>query len=356
MIRRSLHAVRSKMPLFWLLPALVTLGWVVAVCVCGRWQTVGDNLVMGLTMAFGSFIAGATSEGGGAVAFPVMTLLLNVPPPVARDFALMIQSVGMTMAACAIVMSRTKIEWRAVGYAGAGGAVGLVVGLQWLSPLMPPAFTKLGFVSLWLSFLLALWLINRDRGRHVHQRLTTSTPRQAALLMAVGLLGGMVSGLTGSGLDIVTFSLLVLWGRVSESVATPTSVVLMATNAVAGFAWQASAGAIGPAAWGYWWTCIPIVVWGAPLGAMFIRRRSRLAIARILYASIICQFVAALVIIPMTPGRLLLAAGVFGGGALLFWQMSVRGGRRLADEGSAPVAGVILPLPSAAPASGRRAA
>ena len=35
-----------------------------------------------------------TSEGGGAVAFPVMTLALNISPGVARDFSLMIQSCG----------------------------------------------------------------------------------------------------------------------------------------------------------------------------------------------------------------------------------------------------------------------
>ena len=35
-----------------------------------------------------------TSEGGGAVAFPVMTLALKVCPRVARDFSLMIQSCG----------------------------------------------------------------------------------------------------------------------------------------------------------------------------------------------------------------------------------------------------------------------
>ena len=40
------------------------------------------------------FYLGMTSEGGGAVAFPVMTLALNIPPPVARDFSLMIQSCG----------------------------------------------------------------------------------------------------------------------------------------------------------------------------------------------------------------------------------------------------------------------
>lgn len=39
-------------------------------------------------------IAGMTSEGGGAVAFPVMTLALGLTPAVARDFSLMIQSCG----------------------------------------------------------------------------------------------------------------------------------------------------------------------------------------------------------------------------------------------------------------------
>ena len=39
-------------------------------------------------------LSGMTSEGGGAVAFPVMTLALSIPPSVARDFSLMIQSCG----------------------------------------------------------------------------------------------------------------------------------------------------------------------------------------------------------------------------------------------------------------------
>ena len=49
---------------------------------------------MTLTMIVGSAIGGATSEGGGAVAFPVMTLVLKLAPSVARDFSLMIQCCG----------------------------------------------------------------------------------------------------------------------------------------------------------------------------------------------------------------------------------------------------------------------
>ena len=55
-----------------------------------------DRYVLPLTMIVGATVGGMTSEGGGAVAFPVMTLALGIPPAIARDFSLMIQSCGKT--------------------------------------------------------------------------------------------------------------------------------------------------------------------------------------------------------------------------------------------------------------------
>jgi uncharacterized membrane protein YfcA len=53
-----------------------------------------DRYVLSLTMVLGATVGGMTSEGGGAVAFPVMTLALGIAPSIARDFSLMIQSCG----------------------------------------------------------------------------------------------------------------------------------------------------------------------------------------------------------------------------------------------------------------------
>jgi hypothetical protein len=53
-----------------------------------------DRYILSLTMVFGAIVGGATSEGGGAIAFPVMTLALGIRPTVARDFSIMIQSCG----------------------------------------------------------------------------------------------------------------------------------------------------------------------------------------------------------------------------------------------------------------------
>ena len=55
-------------------------------------------------------------------------------------------------------------------------------------------------------------------------------------MILFGFVGGVFSGLVGNGIDIITFSLMVLLFRISEKVATPTSVLLMALNAVVGFA------------------------------------------------------------------------------------------------------------------------
>jgi len=49
---------------------------------------------MPVVMIAGGLLGGATSEGGGAVAFPVITLGLKHHPDVARDFLFVTQSAG----------------------------------------------------------------------------------------------------------------------------------------------------------------------------------------------------------------------------------------------------------------------
>lgn len=314
--------------------AVVWSVWLTAVFTSNLWQVVADNLFMAITMAAGSFIAGSTSEGGGAVAFPVMTLVFGIQPAVARDFAFMIQSVGMTAAAITIFHRRIPVERRALVAAGLGGSLGLVVGIEWIAPLLAPAPTKIFFVSLWLAFGAALVAMNRRKDRPVRQTIDHLTPGHIALLVGAGVIGGVVSGLTGSGLDIVTFSLLVLTFRIDEKVATPTSVVLMASNAVVGFAWRGlfAAETIPAEAWGYWWAAVPVVVVGAPLGARVIAGRSRMFVVRLLAASIVAQFVGALVILPTPPALLLFSGAVIAGGLLLFGAMARLGAQGSADR------------------------
>ena len=87
-----------------------------------------SGYLLSITMIFGATVAGMTSEGGGAVAFPVMTLALGIAPSVARDFSLMIQSCGMTAAAFTIFWMRIKLEKHSLIFCSTGAFAGMILG------------------------------------------------------------------------------------------------------------------------------------------------------------------------------------------------------------------------------------
>lgn len=310
--------------------AVVWTGWLILISNIDGWSLFASKWYMTLTMVLGSFIAGATSEGGGAVAFPVMTLLFKIDPQVARDFSIMIQSVGMMAASFTIFCLKVQVVWRAVLFASLGGIVGIIIGMEFIAPLLSAPYTKLFFVSLWLSFACALYLINRNRQREVFINIVDFNRWTALILIIVGVIGGIISGITGSGLDILTFSLLVLTFSICEKVATPTSVILMGVNAMFGLIWREgfSVG-MHPDAWEFWYVCVPVVVIGAPAGAWFIKNRSRYFVARFIYVSVVVQYLAAILIIPMSPSMLAFSLVVLIVGMLFFWNMARLGNSRL---------------------------
>ncbi|MEZ5974615.1 MAG: sulfite exporter TauE/SafE family protein [Planctomycetota bacterium] len=205
----------------WLVAFVVWALWAWAMQDGNRWGLFRTEYYMSITMVFGAFIAGATSEGGGAVAFPVMTLIFAIQPVVARDFSLMIQSVGMGAAALTILMGGIPIERRAAVWASLGGAIGVLIGIEYVAPLLQPKFAKMTFLSIWLSFAFALYWINRHQDREVRESIEHFGARHGVLLVGTGLIGGIVSGITGSGLDILTFSLLVLRFRIASASRPP---------------------------------------------------------------------------------------------------------------------------------------
>lgn len=79
--------------------------------------------------------------------------------------------------------------------------------------------------------------------------------------------------LSSSGIDICTFSILTLLFRVSEKVATPTTVVLMAINTLLGFMYrQLVMGGVDSEAIRFFTVCVPVVVIGESLGQKVTQR------------------------------------------------------------------------------------
>ena len=118
------------------------------------------------------FGLGMTSEGGGAVAFPVMTLAFSIPPSVARDFSVMIQSCGMSAASFTILFMRIRCEWRALAFSSLGGLIGLILGLEIIDDRFTPKEKKLGFREHLVRLRFRLALPNRFQAR---ERPTTAS-------------------------------------------------------------------------------------------------------------------------------------------------------------------------------------
>ena len=128
-----------------------------------------------------------TSEGGGSVAFPIMTLAFSITPVVARDFSLGIQACGMTAAAFTILWMRIQLEWNSILFCSFGGMFGVVVGLQWIDPSLTPAQKKMGFVSVWFSFAFALFLLNRYHKRRTFRTVPEFKAWKAVVLTVTGI-------------------------------------------------------------------------------------------------------------------------------------------------------------------------
>lgn len=301
----SANDVGLRQLVMFIIPGVITLVWLIYVLVAGELDRAIDNWESAVTMIFGSFLAGSSPGGSGAVAFPVFTKALDVPAPIARTFGLSIQAVGMTCAAAVIMLARRPLEPRAILVGTPVGIAGFLIALLVLGdpekPFWPstlsPAFVKTTFtlVLAAMSFMMFLMLRQRDMGA---QRVPHWNARVWLGSALFAFLGGAISSLTGSGVNVMIFLFIVVMAGLHPRVGVPTSVIIMANISVVGlvtlslldgqFDTTLSADgrqvialdgrAFGPVEAsrfdlvGLWLAALPIVVWGAPLGTWAIAR------------------------------------------------------------------------------------
>uniref|UniRef100_A0A7E4UN58 Membrane transporter protein n=1 Tax=Panagrellus redivivus TaxID=6233 RepID=A0A7E4UN58_PANRE len=240
--------------------------------------------VMPVTMILGATVAGATCEGSGPVIFPVMTMLLNIEPIIARDFALMIQSCGMTSATFAVFFMRVKVDWPAIIFVTLGASISIIFGLEYIDDLIGAQVKKMLFVSIWFSFAISLFILNLQKKRKTFDKIQNFNWKKAVILFITGIVGGLCTAFAGAGVNICAFCILTLFFHVSEKVATPTTVIMMAANALIGFYWRhAIMTDVAEVTWEYFEVSIPVAVVFAPLGAFLSSHCHRQVLASFVY-------------------------------------------------------------------------
>lgn len=284
--------------LSWAMSGAATVVWAIAVIATDTEQRVLSNWEASITMLFGSFLAGSSPEGGGAVAFPVFTKALEVPGPIARTFGLSIQAVGMTMASIAIVLSGRRFHRRAALIGSVAAIAGFSIAIYALGRpdelFWPPSIGS-AWVKATFSIVLATTsVIMIQHLRHGDASHPVEMPWNARLdlaLIAVAGAGGLLASLTGTGANIVVFLFLVAIADVGAKTALPTAIMIMTAVSLVGFVVfglfdgqldmqvlndrvtsvsgiATDLDANNHDLLGLWLAAVPVVVWGAPLGSL----------------------------------------------------------------------------------------
>ena len=304
------------------LAAIVWLGWLL-LARAHAYQSLINHWQIALTMVFGSLVGGGTSEGGAAIAFPVFTKLLHIPPSDARLFSFAIQTVGMGAASLSILYQRIPIEKRVLAWAGASGILGMVLSTYVLVPNVPGPMVRVAFTAMVTSLAAVLILTNRGVQPSRNDAMPVFCAREKTIMSIAGFLGGILSGLIGCGENIVVFMVMVVLFRVSEKIVTPTTVLLMSMVTSCAFALHFLVlRDFPPRVVSYWLAAVPVAVVAAPLGAFLCSRTERTTIVAILIGLIALELVSTLLLVDLSHG-----VGLVGAAALVFfgvlnWRMS----------------------------------
>lgn len=367
-----------------LVSIVIVVVWAAYVSLDQQWGRVADNWEAAATMVAGSFVAGSTPQGGGAVAFPVLTKGLEVPAEVARSFSMCIQAIGMGTASLAIWINRRRVAWSSVAIALPAALAGLAIGLFalgdsgepfWPSRL-PGPYVKVTFTLVVAAMAAVVFMGYR---RQILERRTElprlSRPLVTTLVFA-GLVGGVASALVGSGADVFLYLVLVVLAALSPRVGVPSSVVVMAGVSVVGLVvlgladgqlmtqlgangdvvsvgGQSVTESAGQAVYGsgeglpagqfdlfgLWIAAVPVVAVGAPLGAFAaarLRDRQLVVFVALLAAA---EVLTTLVFVDELRSDLALAVYAVAGAALLIGALLVaaRWRRELLGIPGAPV-------------------
>jgi uncharacterized membrane protein YfcA len=260
---------QSRIFTTWFISALVV--WLFLFANFNDLAFLGSNWHYPAIMVLGAFVAGLTPEGGGAVAFPVLSVFFSVDRVLARDFSLMIQSIGMTSASIFVLTNKanTLRTYKPLLWFIPVAFVGFVLGMQLLQTL-PVFIIQALFLSLITTFAIA-YFYSDHRGDL--PSLTATGPRDHGMLVVILILGGMCASLFGTGADIILYTLLVTRFTMNEKIATHMSIILMASISILGYAYRHFIDAgLAPDQFRTWLCAYPVVLFMAPFGTFILGR------------------------------------------------------------------------------------
>lgn len=177
-------------------------------------------------------VANTTPAAAGIVYFPILTRL-HVLPVTAVQFSLIIQAYGMALGTFRwFLVNRKLFALNVIPVCLFGGVIGVFASIV-VFPIKNPGLLTLIFNC--ISFLLTQFIFFSILFKHKYPNLEVRLDVwNMAILMVFSLLGGLISGWIGFGIDTMFYFILTLIFRINPAIAIVTSISLMAAISIVG--------------------------------------------------------------------------------------------------------------------------
>jgi uncharacterized membrane protein YfcA len=187
---------------------------------------------------------GLLGGGGSLLTVPVMVYLLHISPVDATGYSLFV--VGVTSAiGCAPYIGKKLINAKLAAIFGVPSIICVFLTRKFLVPLIPnPVISTSTLVltkDLFILILFALFMIAaalsmiRKAGYKEHDESELHHMNYGWLFF-IGFISGIITGVLGVGGGFIIIPALVLLGRIPIRMSVGTSLLIIAFNALSGFA------------------------------------------------------------------------------------------------------------------------
>lgn len=191
-----------------------------------RWSA--KRVLLHLVIGLGAgLLSGMFGVGGGVVLVPALVLLLGYGQRLAAGTSLAAIVPTATVGVISYALAG-DVHWIAALILAAGAVVGAQIG-TWLLPRVPVRALQIGFAVFMIVVVVALFLVVPSRGEEFHVDWGTG-----AVLLLLGTVTGILSGLLGVGGGIIVVPALMLLLGTSDLIARGTSLLMMIPTAISG--------------------------------------------------------------------------------------------------------------------------
>ncbi|WP_449278317.1 sulfite exporter TauE/SafE family protein [Leucobacter sp. GX24907] len=173
----------------------------------------------------GGLLSGLFGIGGGTIIVPALVLWLSMPHKLSAG-----TSVTAILPTAIVGATSYALQGNVVWMAGLFLAIGIVAGAQvgtLLLAKLPTSAIQWGFMVFLAGVIVSLWFVVPSRADHLQIDVLTSV-----LLMLVGFVTGILSGVLGVGGGIVVVPALMFFFGANDLEAKGTSLLMMIPGSI----------------------------------------------------------------------------------------------------------------------------